>query len=64
MQFSRAARKIYERYSDQVESFGLDENWVEVSGSTHLFGSGEKIAQKIRETIKAELGVTVSVGVS
>lgn len=63
-QFSRAARNIYTRYTDQVESYGLDECWMDVSGSTRLFGSGPEIAQKIRATIKKELGVTVSVGVS
>ena len=62
--FSRLARKIYGDYTDQVESFGLDECWLDVSGSTHLFGGGEKIAHTIRERIKSELGITVSVGVS
>ena len=64
LQFSKAARKIYERYTDQVESFGLDECWLDVSGSTRLFGTGPEIAQEIRSIMKRELGVTVSVGVS
>lgn len=64
MQFSKAAREIYERYTDRIESFGLDECWLDVSGSTWLMGSGEKIADDIRSVIKRELGVTVSVGVS
>lgn len=62
--FSRYAHEIYLRYTDLVEPFGLDECWLDVTGSTHIFGSGEKIANEIRETIKAELGLTVSVGVS
>ena len=64
MKFSTAAREIYGYYTDQVEAFGLDECWLDVSGSTMLFGSGEKIANEIRERIKFELGLTVSIGVS
>jgi len=62
--FSRAARGIYERYTDRVESFGLDECWLDVTGSAKLYGSGEKIAKELRRVIKSELGLTVSVGVS
>ena len=62
--FSRYTHEIYLRYTDLVEPFGLDECWLDVTGSTHIFGNGEKIANEIRETIKAELGLTVSVGVS
>lgn len=63
-EFSRRAREIYFRYTDMVEPFGIDECWLDVTGSTMLFGSGEEIAQRIRKEIKAELGITVSVGVS
>ena len=41
--FSRLFRKILSDYSDQVEPFGLDECWVDVTGSTSLFGSGEPL---------------------
>ena len=64
IRFSKLFRKILLDYSEQVEPFGIDENWVDVSGSTHLFGSGEQIANSLRERVKDELGVTVSVGVS
>lgn len=64
LKFSKLAREIYCDYTDQVESFGLDECWLDVTGSLLLFGSGEKIAQTIRKRIKAELGITVSIGVS
>ncbi len=63
-EYSLAARAIYERYTDLVEPFGIDECWLDVTGSTMLFGSGEKIAEEIRKTIKRELGITISVGVS
>ena len=61
---SRAARRIYGRYTDLVEPFGMDECWLDCTGSTRLFGSGEEIAERIRREIFSELGVTVSVGVS
>lgn len=47
-------------YTDQVEPYGLDEYWLDVSGSTSLFGSGEDIANEIRKRVKFELGVSVS----
>lgn len=64
LRFSRMLRELLVDYTDQVESFGLDECWLDVTGSTHLFGSGTEIAEKIRERVKRELGVTVSVGAS
>lgn len=64
LKYSKAARDIYYRFTDKIESFGLDECWLDVTGSTKLFGSGEEIAHMIRKTISDELGITVSVGVS
>ena len=64
MKYSKKARAIYGRYTDEIEPFGMDECWLDVSGSTRAFGSGEKIANEIKEAIKFELGLTVSVGVS
>ena len=61
---SRAARRIYSDYTDLIESFGIDECWIDVSDSEYLFGSGVRIADEIRERVKRELGVTVSIGVS
>jgi len=62
--YSQKAKEIYLRYTDLVESFGIDECWLDVTGSTRLFGNGTQIADEIRNTIRNELGLTVSVGVS
>ena len=62
--YSKKAQAIYRRYTDMVEPFGIDECWLDVTGSTGLFGSGEAIALKIKEDIKTQLGITASVGVS
>lgn len=63
-EYSKKVRAIYERYTDLVEPFGIDECWLDVTGSTMLFGSGEEIANKIRRAVKREIGLTISVGVS
>lgn len=63
-EYSKKAQEIYLRYTDMVEPFGIDECWLDVTGSVVLFGSGEEIAFKIKEDIKKELGITASVGVS
>lgn len=64
MKFSKMARGIYEKYTDMIEPFGMDECWLDVTGSLRLFGSGESIADEIRTRMKAETGLTVSIGVS
>lgn len=63
-EFSKKAQQIYAKYTDQIEPFGIDECWLDVTGSTMLFGSEIEIAHKIKREIKEKLGITVSVGVS
>lgn len=64
IKYSKLARSVYSRYTDQVEPYGMDECWLDISGTEGIFGSPEKVANEIRETIKFELGLTISVGVS
>ena len=64
LKYSRLAHSIYADYTDLIEPYGMDEVWMDVSGSTKAFGSGEVIANTLRERIKYELGLTISVGVS
>ncbi len=63
MKFSKLAREIYERYTDRIEPFGMDECWLDLSGSA-VPVDGKKTADEIRRTVKFELGLTISVGVS
>ena len=63
VKFSALVRNIYYRYTDLVEPFGLDECWLDVTASGAL-GSPTDIAEHIRRTVKEELGLTVSIGVS
>ena len=63
--YSQMARSIYYQYTDLVEPFGLDECWLDVTGSLALHGGDVLVvAREISERIKAELGCTVSIGVS
>jgi len=75
-EFSRKVRDIYYRFTDKVESFGIDECWLDVTNSFNLFCKeskcegktdiemGEELAYKIKSLIKEELGLTISAGVS
>ncbi len=55
---------IYCQYTDRVEPFGIDECWLDVTGSMRLFKSATAIADELRQRIKDEIGITISVGVS
>lgn len=63
-EYSKKANEIYSRYTDIIEPFGIDESWLDVTASRKAFGDGEQIAKKISDSIKKELGITVSIGVS
>lgn len=60
----RMALSIYSDYASQIEPFGLDEAWLDVTSSKTIYGNGKSVADAIRKRIKNELGITVSVGVS
>lgn len=62
--FSQKVVEIYSRFTDVIEECSIDECSLDMTESTFLFGSGEQIAQTIRQTVKDELSLTVSVGVS
>ena len=64
LEFSQRVNEIYAKYTDLIEPFGIDESWLDVTASQKLFGSGEQIAELIREDVKKTIGITVSIGVS
>ena len=64
IQFSGFVREIYSEYSDRIEAFGLDENWLDLTGCVADFKQGEKVVHEIRERIKKELGLSVSIGLA
>lgn len=61
---SKQVYEIYTQFTDRVESFGIDECWLDVTGCERLFGSGKEIADKLRQIVKEKTGLTISVGVS
>lgn len=63
--WSEIVNGIYNRFTDLVEPFSIDESWLDVTGSAHLWGGdGAHVADLVRNTVKRETGLTVSVGVS
>lgn len=63
--YSRKVNQVYQQYTDLVEPFGIDESYLDVTGSLHLFGGDPReLADQIRGRIRGELGLTISVGVS
>ena len=62
IKYSKLAREVYSRYTNQVEPYGMDECWLDISG--YKSRNPEAVAYEIKETMKEELGLTVSVGVS
>ena len=64
LQFSRKLRTLYETYTDKVESYGLDECWLDVSAPNMTIAKGTLLADAIRKRVVQEFGITVSVGVS
>jgi DNA polymerase IV len=63
-EISQQIFKIFQRFSPLVEPLSLDEAFLDVTGSTRLFGPPEEIARKIKEQVVEETGLTVSAGVA
>ncbi len=64
LKYSRLVRRIYKRYCNDIEPFGMDENWLAIEGISDPATDGLEIAEEIREAVKSEIGLTVSIGVS
>jgi len=62
--FSKKVKRISMDYSDKIESFGIDEAWLDITHTAHLFGTPLHLAFILKERIKRELGVTISIGIS
>lgn len=63
--YSKRVNAVYQEYTDLVEPFGIDESFLDVTGSLHLFGGDAgALADRIRDRLRSELGLTISVGVS
>ena len=64
-EYSARVNELYGQYTDLVEPFGIDESWLDITGSMHLFGGDPvAIADELRRRVREELGLSISVGVS
>lgn len=63
LDYSERFMKIISKYSPLIMQFGIDEAYFDYAGCEHLFGAPARVANEIRERVKAELGLTVSVGI-
>jgi DNA polymerase-4 len=64
-EYCELANAVYERFTDRVERAGIDESYLDVTGAPKLRGGGgREVADEIRDAVRAELRLTVSVGVS
>lgn len=64
MFYTEKIKDIYRKYTDRVESFGLDEAWMDLTHSQLLFGDGIELAKKIQDEVYQTYGITVSMGIS
>ncbi len=60
---SEQIRDIFHRYTPLVEPLSLDEAFLDVRGSTQLFGEADVIGTRIKDDIRRELALTASVGI-
>ncbi|MEW6064259.1 MAG: DNA polymerase IV [Bacillota bacterium] len=61
--FSSRINNILKDFSDMVEPYSIDESFVDVTGTLHLFGTPLEVAQQIQSRINHEIGVGVNIGI-
>lgn len=61
---SRAVHEIFRAFTPAIEPIALDEAFLDVGGAHRLFGTGAEIGAAIRSRVRAETGLTASVGVA
>lgn len=61
---SRLVMEVFDRFTPIVEPISIDEAFLDVSGTAHLFGPPITIAQSIRRVVLEEVGLPISVGIA
>jgi nucleotidyltransferase/DNA polymerase involved in DNA repair len=65
--YARISRQIFgilERFTPDIEPISIDEGFLDITGSFHLFGSPEETCRQIRAVVRAETGLTASIGMA
>jgi DNA polymerase-4 len=65
--YARESRRVFEifrRAAPVVEGLSLDEAFLDLSGTERLLGPARGVAARLREAVRAELSLTVSVGIA
>ena len=62
--FSRKLIHLLEDYTPDIEKFSIDEAFLDMTETIHLFGSPAETADAIRRRVREELGFTVNVGIA
>jgi len=63
IQVTDRVRAIYSDYSDLRDDFSIDESWIDLTGTCRA-GREAAVANEIKERLKAETGLTASIGLS
>ncbi|MGI9665671.1 MAG: DNA polymerase IV [Acidimicrobiia bacterium] len=61
-EYSEKVFRIFESYTPKIERISIDEAFLDISGSIHLFGTPEDIGTEIRQRVKEDTGLAVSIG--
>ena len=65
--YARESKRIFEifrRFTPLVEGLSLDEAFLDVTGTTRLFGPPRALAERLRREVRAECGLACSVGIA
>jgi len=55
---------LLEEYTPDIEKFSIDEAFLDMTGTIHLFGEPKAVADQIRKRVHQELGFTVNIGIA
>jgi len=64
VRYSNALQELLKDYSPDIEQYSIDESFVDMTGTSQLFGPPLEAAHKIKDRVEKELGFTVNVGIS